>query len=86
MIVVKGKHCGFCFGVKRAINTALNLEGERKFVLGEIIHNERVVSELNNAGVKTINSLDDIEFKRGDKLFWFNGCWHKMSYVFCRPI
>ena len=68
MIVVKGKHCGFCFGVKRAIDTALNLGGDRKFVLGEIIHNERVVNDLNNAGVATINTLDDVEFQKGDKL------------------
>ena len=68
MIVVKGKHCGFCFGVKRAIDTALALDGQNKFVLGEIIHNEKVVSELNNAGVVTIDGLDDIKFNKGDKL------------------
>lgn len=68
MIVVKGKHCGFCFGVKRAIDTAVSLEGDRKFVLGEIIHNEKVVCELNDAGVVTIDSLDDVKFNKGDKL------------------
>ncbi len=68
MLVVKGKHGGFCFGVKRAIDTALKIDSKRKFVLGEIIHNERVVAELEKAGVITINSLSDVEFQKGDKL------------------
>lgn len=68
MLVVKGKHGGFCFGVKRAIDTALSINDERKFVLGEIIHNEKVVADLQKAGVITINSLSDVKFQKGDKL------------------
>ena len=68
MIVLKGKHGGFCFGVKRAVSAAEKLTGEGNYVLGEIIHNETVISRLEKLGIKTIYSIDDIAFRRGDKL------------------
>ncbi len=66
MIVLKGKNCGFCFGVKRAINTANTIESERRFVLGEIIHNELVTKNLNDNGLKIINSIEEANLKKGD--------------------
>ena len=58
MKILVAKNSGFCFGVKRAVDTAFSL-GEG-FVLGEIIHNESVNEKLSSMGVITINSLDDI--------------------------
>ena len=66
MIVIKGKNSGFCFGVKRAVETAFSLKEGKRFVLGEIIHNESVNKQLADAGVKIISSADDEEIKRGD--------------------
>nr|MBO4517766.1 4-hydroxy-3-methylbut-2-enyl diphosphate reductase [Clostridia bacterium] len=66
MIVIKGKNSGFCFGVKRAVETAFSLKEGKRFVLGEIIHNESVNKQLADAGVKIISSVDDEEIKRGD--------------------
>ena len=60
MIVVKGKYGGFCFGVSRAIAQAQNLNGDGNYILGEIIHNESVISKLKKSGIITINSLDEI--------------------------
>ncbi len=68
MQVIKGKYSGFCFGVKRAIDAAEKLDGNRNFVLGEIIHNESVIERLEKKGIKTINTLNDAEFVAGDKL------------------
>ena len=68
MLVVKGKHGGFCFGVKRAIDTALSLQDGKVYVLGEIIHNDKVVDDLKKSGVITINSIDEVSFEKGDKL------------------
>ncbi len=68
MEVLKGKHSGFCFGVKRAVAEAYNLKGENNYVLGEIIHNEYVNQKLESLGVKTINNLDEVAFESGDTL------------------
>ena len=68
MIVLKGKHGGFCFGVKRAVSEAEKLFGEGNYVLGEIIHNEAITTKLERQGIKVVNSLDDVEFSRGDNL------------------
>ncbi len=68
MLVLQGKYSGFCFGVKRAIDTVLGLDGENTFVLGEIIHNEQVNEKLKNRGICTIDSLDDERLKSGDTL------------------
>ncbi|MBQ7340148.1 MAG: 4-hydroxy-3-methylbut-2-enyl diphosphate reductase [Clostridia bacterium] len=68
MKVIIGKNSGFCFGVKRAVDEAFSLKGERKFVLGEIIHNESVINKLSDRGIITIDSLDDERFIEGDVL------------------
>lgn len=68
MILLKGKHSGFCFGVKRAVEEAFSLSGEGNFVLGEIIHNEIVNEKLKTAGVITVTNLDDERLKNGDTL------------------
>ncbi|MBQ3116579.1 MAG: 4-hydroxy-3-methylbut-2-enyl diphosphate reductase [Clostridia bacterium] len=68
MKILKGKNAGFCFGVKRAVTRAKSLSGENNYVLGEIIHNEAVVEDLKNRGIKTINSIDEVEIKKGDKV------------------
>lgn len=55
------KHAGFCYGVKRAVETTkkLKLENPDKniCVLGELIHNSQVIKELESLGIKTINEL-----------------------------
>ena len=68
MIVYKGKHGGFCFGVSRAVKAAEKLNGNGNYILGEIIHNESVTDKLNRAGIVTINSLDEVSFDGGETL------------------
>jgi 4-hydroxy-3-methylbut-2-enyl diphosphate reductase len=68
MIVYKGKHGGFCFGVSRAVKAAEKLNGSGNYILGEIIHNESVTDKLNRAGIVTINSLDEVKFNGGETL------------------
>ncbi|MBE7083645.1 MAG: 4-hydroxy-3-methylbut-2-enyl diphosphate reductase [Clostridiales bacterium] len=68
MIVLKGKNGGFCFGVARAVKQAKQLSGKGNYILGQIIHNESVINELERAGIKTINSLNDANFCAGDNL------------------
>jgi len=57
------KHSGFCYGVKRAVETVKKLKAENPnkniFVLGELIHNSQVIKELEDLGIKTINELPE---------------------------
>ena len=60
------KHSGFCYGVKRAVETVKKLKAQNPnknvFILGELIHNSHVIKELENLGIKTISELP----KKGD--------------------
>ena len=48
MDVVVAKSAGFCFGVKRAVETvyAEVEKGKKIYTFGPIIHNEEVVKDL----------------------------------------
>lgn len=65
MKIILGKTAGFCYGVKRAINEAkIELENEKDiYCLGEIVHNESVVKELEENGMIFINNIDDAKGK-----------------------
>lgn len=57
------KFAGFCYGVKRAVDTVKNLKAENPerniCVLGELIHNSHVIEELNTLGIKSLESLPE---------------------------
>ena len=57
------KFAGFCYGVKRAVETAVKLKKENPnkniYVLGELIHNMDVISELDSLGIKTIYEIPE---------------------------
>lgn len=58
---------GFCFGVKRAINTAYEAAGKgRIFCFGPLIHNPQEVERLRRAGIETIDDFSTL--KPGDSL------------------
>ena len=62
MKIFLAKDAGYCFGVRDAVSLAYETaekEGE-VFMLGDIVHNENVVEELEEAGVKVVNSLDKV--------------------------
>ena len=64
MRVIRAKTAGFCFGVKRAVNTVYE-EVEKGVVpiytYGPIIHNEEVVRDLEKKGVSVLNSPEELE-------------------------
>jgi len=71
--ITLAKHAGFCFGVRDAVEIASNA-AERHgtvYMFGHIVHNERVVKQLADAGVKVVDSLDDV--KDGPVLFRAHG-------------
>jgi small subunit ribosomal protein S1 len=58
---------GFCFGVKRAINTAFDAAAKGNvYCLGPLIHNPQEVDRLNKAGVTTVDSFSTLH--AGDSL------------------
>lgn len=62
MIIMLAKSAGFCFGVRRALNIALETAAGRKkvFMLGDIVHNEDVVKKIKKAGIKKIAGLKKV--------------------------
>ncbi len=57
------KNAGFCFGVDRAVSATyeqLKESGKKLFTLGEIIHNEQVIADLEKKGVSVIENLKDV--------------------------
>lgn len=57
------KYAGFCYGVKRAVETVKKLKAENPdknvSVLGELIHNTDVINELEALGIKTITEIPE---------------------------
>lgn len=61
MEVITADTAGFCFGVKRAVDTVYGqLSGGRVYTYGPIIHNEEVVKDLEKKGVLVLNGPEDI--------------------------
>lgn len=61
MEIIVGKYSGFCNGVRYTVEEANKALVEEKEIncLGEIVHNERVIEDLEKKGMKTINCIDD---------------------------
>ncbi len=66
MVKVKvAKNAGFCFGVKNAVDIAKsNAACGDCYMIGELIHNKSVVDELRALGLKTVDSIDELESVR----------------------
>ena len=62
MEVVLAKTAGFCFGVKRAVDTVYEQteQGKPIYTYGPIIHNEEVVKDLEAKGVVVLNDEEEL--------------------------
>ena len=69
MRVELAEKAGFCFGVRRAVDMVYReaLNGEQPvYTYGPIIHNEEVIADLEQKGVRVIESMDQMaEVQRG---------------------
>ena len=63
MEVVAAKSAGFCFGVKRAVDTVYSEveKGKKIYTFGPIIHNEEVVKDLEEKGVVVLESEEELQ-------------------------
>jgi len=62
MKILVAKDAGYCFGVRDAVNLAKKSgsDFQEVYMLGDIVHNETVVDDLNKRGSKIVESLNDI--------------------------
>ena len=64
MEVICAKTAGFCFGVRRAVDTVYEqIEKQEKpvYTYGPIIHNEQVVEDLEKKGVRVVETPEELE-------------------------
>ncbi|HEX5589707.1 MAG TPA: 4-hydroxy-3-methylbut-2-enyl diphosphate reductase [Candidatus Limnocylindrales bacterium] len=57
------KRTGFCYGVREAIDKAkeASAEGKVTHTLGQVVHNEGVIQDLQALGIRTVDTLDDVD-------------------------
>ena len=78
MKVIKAKSAGFCFGVKRAVDTVYEQVKENQnlpiYTYGPIIHNEEVVKDLEQKGVIVLRSEEELDtLERGTVIIRSHG-------------
>jgi 4-hydroxy-3-methylbut-2-enyl diphosphate reductase len=57
------KRTGFCYGVREAIDKAkeASAAGKATHTLGQVVHNEGVVRDLQDLGIRTVDTLDEVD-------------------------
>ncbi|MDP3765746.1 MAG: 4-hydroxy-3-methylbut-2-enyl diphosphate reductase [Nanoarchaeota archaeon] len=66
MEIKVAKHAGFCFGVKKAIEIAEEVaqsNQEKTYVYGQLVHNEKVIKDLESKGITFVENIDEIPQK-----------------------
>jgi (E)-4-hydroxy-3-methyl-but-2-enyl pyrophosphate reductase len=64
MEIIIAENIGFCFGVERAYKLSLEALQESENgcqMLGNLVHNEEVVADLEKKGLKFVGSVDQVE-------------------------
>ena len=62
MKILVAKDAGYCFGVRDAVNLAYDTAKDHGevYMLGTIVHNEKVVEDLSKAGTKVVDEIDEV--------------------------
>ena len=62
MKITVAKDAGYCFGVRDAVNMAYDATSKygEVYMLGAIVHNEKVVKNLERSGAKIVDSLSNV--------------------------
>jgi (E)-4-hydroxy-3-methyl-but-2-enyl pyrophosphate reductase len=57
------RRTGFCYGVREAIDYArlAASQGKQTHTLGQVVHNEGVIAQLESQGIETVDTLDDVD-------------------------
>ena len=62
MKILVAKDAGYCFGVRDAVNLAYDTAKDHGevYMLGTIVHNEKVVEDLSKVGTKVVDKIDEV--------------------------
>ena len=62
MKIIIAKDAGYCFGVRDAVDLAYQTADKHGevYMLGDIVHNENVIEDLNKAGARVVDNLNEI--------------------------
>ena len=62
MKILLAKDAGYCFGVRDAVNLAYDTAKDHGevYMLGTIVHNEKVVDDLSKSGTKVVDQLAEV--------------------------
>ena len=62
MKILLAKDAGYCFGVRDAVNLAYDTAKDHGevYMLGTIVHNEKVVEDLSKSGTKVVDKLVEV--------------------------
>lgn len=57
------RRTGFCYGVREAIDAARisAAEGKPTHTLGQVVHNEGVIAQLREQGIRSVHELDEVD-------------------------
>jgi (E)-4-hydroxy-3-methyl-but-2-enyl pyrophosphate reductase len=57
------RRTGFCYGVREAIDMAKEARaaGKSTHTLGQVVHNEGVIADLERLGIETVDTLDEVD-------------------------
>lgn len=62
MDILRAKHLGFCYGVKRSISLAGEDYGDRRvYTYGKLIHNSHIVGSLESKGIHAVGDVGEAE-------------------------
>ena len=84
MEVKLAERMGFCFGVKRAVDTVYEQikNGKNIYTYGPIVNNEEVVRELSEQGVKVLESGEELmELSEGSVIIRAHGVPEKIIRI-----
>ncbi len=61
--VTIARRTGFCYGVREALDKAKEAAaaGKETHTLGQVVHNEGVIRDLERVGIKHVDTLDDVD-------------------------
>lgn len=86
MEVILAKSAGFCFGVKKAVDTVYQEAGKQKekvYTLGPIIHNAEVVQDMERKGVSLAREEELPRLEKGTVIIRSHGVG-KQVYESCK--
>ncbi|WP_448820102.1 4-hydroxy-3-methylbut-2-enyl diphosphate reductase [Cetobacterium sp.] len=75
MEIIRAEKMGFCFGVKKAVETCYEISRKnisKKYILGMVVHNKDVVKEMENIGFMMVDEKEILDgtdpLKKGDTI------------------